>query len=196
MGPLQHALRAPNIIELFNPQNYGQQSFLGVDPCARQPDGSPATRSLTDCMNTGVTAAQYGNGGSTNVIPQCVSNQCGQVIGGNVNLAPEQADTYSIGVTFSPSAWGNFSASLDYYNIKLEDAISTIPGAFAFNQCLDTGDPVYCSLVVRTANGSLTGSSVASGGYILQTAVNVGEAELSAPRAMHWMQAAADVNRS
>ncbi|HEY6640745.1 TonB-dependent receptor domain-containing protein [Povalibacter sp.] len=176
-GSYQHAIRAPNIIELFNPQNYGQQSFFGVDPCARQPDGSPATRSLEDCLRTGITAAQYGNGGSTNTIPQCVSNQCGQVTGGNPNLDPEQADTYSVGVTWAPSGL-SLIASLDYYDIKLTDAVGSIPGAFLFTQCIDTGNPEFCSQIVRTSAGALTGASVATGGYILQTGVNIGEVTL------------------
>jgi outer membrane receptor protein involved in Fe transport len=176
-GSFQHAIRAPNIIELFNPPAYGQQSFLGVDPCARQPNGSPATRSLDDCLRTGVTAAQYGNGGSTNVIPQCISNQCGQVIGGNTELRPEEADTYSIGVTFSASDLG-LTASADYYSIKVKDVIGAIPGAFLFDQCLNTGDAFYCSQVVRTPLGALTGASVATGGYILQTATNIAEVTL------------------
>ncbi|HEY5809361.1 MAG TPA: TonB-dependent receptor [Povalibacter sp.] len=176
-GSYQHAIRAPNIIELFNPQAYGQQSFMGIDPCARQPNGAPATRSLEDCMHTGVTAAQYGNGGSTNTIPQCVSNQCGQVIGGNPDLAPEEADTYSIGVTWAPSALG-LIASVDYYNIKLVDGVGSIPGAYLFEQCLDTANPEYCSQIVRTPLGALTGASVATGGYILQTSVNVAETTL------------------
>lgn len=177
-GSFQHAVRAPNIIELFSPQNYGQQSFLGVDPCAPL-NGQPASRSLTDCLRTGVTAGQYGNGGSSNTIPQCVSNQCGQVIGGNVALKPEEADTYSVGVTFVPSFLPSFQASIDYYNIQLADQISTIPGAFLFNQCLDTGNPLYCSQIVRGPSGALTGSSVASGGYIVQTSVNIGEVKLT-----------------
>lgn len=176
-GSYQHAIRAPNIIELFNPPNYGQQSFLGVDPCARQPNGSPATRSLEDCMRTGVTAAQYGNGGSTNTIPQCISNQCGQVIGGNTELKPEQADTYSIGVTYSAAQLG-LVASVDYYSIKIEDVVGAIPGAFLFDECLNTGNPRYCSQIVRTPLGSLTGASVATGGYIVQTATNIAEVTL------------------
>ena len=28
------AVRAPNLIELYNPNSYGQQSFVGVDECA------------------------------------------------------------------------------------------------------------------------------------------------------------------
>ncbi len=177
-GSFQHAIRAPNIIELFSPQAYGQQSFLGVDPCAPLA-GQAATASLEECIRAGVTPAQYGDGLATNTIPQCVSNQCGQVIGGNTELDPEQADTYSLGVTITPSALPNLTASIDYYRITLEDAIGTLPGAFLFTQCMATGDPQFCSQIVRTPLGALTGSSVASGGYILQTGVNIGEAELS-----------------
>jgi outer membrane receptor protein involved in Fe transport len=177
-GSFQHAIRAPNIIELFSPQNYGQQSFLGVDPCAPL-NGQPATATLEECIRTGVTPEQYGNGLSTNTIPQCVSNQCGQVIGGNPELDPEEAETYSLGVTITPSALPNLTASLDYYRITLEDAVGALPGAYLFTQCMANGDPQFCSQIVRTSLGGLSGSSVASGGYILQTGVNVGEAELS-----------------
>ena len=174
----QHAIRAPNIIELFSPLNYGQQSFLGVDPCAPQA-GEAATATLEECIRTGVTPAQYGDGLATNTIPQCVSNQCGQVIGGNTELDSEQADTWSLGVTISPSALPELTASVDYYRIELEDAIGTMPGAFLFTQCMATGDPQFCSQIRRTSLGALTGSSVASGGYILQTAINTGQAKLS-----------------
>jgi outer membrane receptor protein involved in Fe transport len=174
----QHASRAPNIIELFSPLNYGQQSFLGVDPCAPL-NGEAATATLEECIRTGVTPEQYGDGLATNTIPQCVSNQCGQVIGGNTELDPEEADSYSLGVTITPSALPNLTASVDYYRIELEDLIGTMPGAFLFNQCLARGDPLFCSQIRRTSLGALTGSSVASGGYILQTAINTGEGQAS-----------------
>jgi outer membrane receptor protein involved in Fe transport len=99
------------------------------------------------------------------------------VIGGNTELRPEEADTYSIGVTFSASDLG-LIASADYYSIKVKDVIGAIPGAFLFDQCLNTGDALYCSQVVRTSLGSLTGASVATGGYILQTATNIAEVTL------------------
>ena len=174
----QHAIRAPNIIELFSPLNYGQQSFLGVDPCAPL-NGRAATATLEECIRTGVTPAQYGDGLATNTIPQCVSNQCGQVIGGNTELESEEADSYTLGVTITPGALPSFTASIDYYNIDLQNAIGTMPGAFLFNQCMATGDPLFCSQIRRTSLGALTGSSVASGGYILQTAINTAAAEVS-----------------
>ena len=39
--------------------------------------------------NTGVTAAQYGNGGTTNTIPQGTAGQLTQLQGGNPDLSPE-----------------------------------------------------------------------------------------------------------
>ena len=45
--------------------------------------------------------------------------------------------------------------------------------------CLDTGDPTYCSQLKRhPINGTLNGASVAGGGYIVQTNVNIGANKL------------------
>jgi outer membrane receptor protein involved in Fe transport len=169
----QHAIRAPNIIELFSPLNYGQQSFLGVDPCAPQ-DGEAATATLEECIRTGVTPAQYGDGLATNTIPQCVSNQCGQVIGGNTELDSEQADTYSLGVTISPSALPELTASVDgYASARGRDRDDA--RAFLF-RCMASGDPQFCSQIRRTSL-ERPRARAASGGYILQTAINTGEAQ-------------------
>ena len=69
---------------------------MGTDPCAGVPSAT-----LVQCMRTGVTAAQYGNG-TTPTITQCVSGQCGQVIEGNDELKPEVAKTWSVGLSFTP----------------------------------------------------------------------------------------------
>jgi outer membrane receptor protein involved in Fe transport len=160
----ERAVRAPNIIELFNPPAYGQQSFLGVDPCA----GATPTATLAQCEHTGVTAAQYGT------IPQCVSDQCGQITGGNTALKPEVADTYTVGLTVTPTPIPHFSGSVDFFNINLKNEIGTVAGGYLFNQCLNTGDPAYCNLIVRNhVNGALTGATVSGGGYIVQTDVNI-----------------------
>jgi iron complex outermembrane receptor protein len=162
----ERAVRAPNIIELFTPAAYGQQSFLGVDPCA----GANPTASPADCAHTGVTAAQYGH------IPQCVSDQCGEITGGNSALKPEVANTYTVGLTLTPSELPGFNATIDFYNIDIKNEINTVSGDYLFNQCLTTGDPTYCSQVVRNhVTGALTGATVAGGGYIVQTSQNIAE---------------------
>jgi iron complex outermembrane recepter protein len=173
------AVRAPNLLELYLQGSYGQQDVFGVDPCAptRNAAGQivAATAPYSLCKNTGVTLAQYGNGGTTNYIPQCVSGQCGQVIEGNTDLKPETAITWSLGLTFTPTALPGFSASVDYYHIRLENQIGNYPFAVIFNGCLFDANPLYCSQIVRNhSTEALSGATPASGGYILQTDYNLG----------------------
>jgi iron complex outermembrane receptor protein len=163
------AVRAPNLIELFVAPSYGQENAFTSDPCAGVPSAT-----LVQCMHTGVTAAQYGNGTTPNAITQCVSGQCGQVIVGNTSLRPEVAKTWSLGLTFTPTALPGFNASIDYYHIRLEDQIGNYPFAVIFNGCLLDNNPLYCSQIVRTPAGAITGASVASGGYIIQKDFNLG----------------------
>jgi iron complex outermembrane recepter protein len=172
------AVRAPNLLELFLQGSYGQEDVFTTDPCAPTRNSSgqiiPATASYAQCHNTGVTLAQYGNGGTTNTITQCVSGQCGQVIEGNDQLKPETAVTWSLGLTFTPVALPGFNASIDYYHIRLENEVGNYPFAVIFNGCLLENNPIYCSQIVRTQGGALTGATVAGGGYILQKDFNLG----------------------
>jgi iron complex outermembrane receptor protein len=170
------AVRAPNLIELNLPQTYGQQSVQGSDPCAPKLTAAgvvvPATASLAACERTGVTAAEYGNGGTTNTISQCIAGQCGMVQGGNTALLPETADTYSLGVSLTPTAVPDLNATVDYWHIALANVIGTIPANVLFEGCLNGTVPAYCSEVVRTPAGAITGNSVANGGYISQPFIN------------------------
>ena len=179
----QQAIRAPNIIELYTPQAVTNTSQLSGDPCAPtlNSDGSvdPATASLAQCQRTGVTAAQYGNGLGTNTIVQCPAGQCAVLNGGNTDLKPEEAKTVAVGMTFTPSFISGLTASLDYYRIKVEGTIGTIPLGVVVNKCLNTGDPTFCGLIVRPPNGTLFGTTVGGGGYIVGTSVNVGANETS-----------------
>lgn len=177
-GSYQSAIRAPNILELYTPTSVTNTSTVGVDPCA--PTVSPAgvvvaaTASLAQCIRTGVTAAQYGNGGTTNTIGQCISNQCAVLNGGNVQLQPEKAKTFSVGFTLTPSFVPGLNASIDYYRIKLTDKISNVPLATSLNQCLSTGNPLYCANIRRApATGVIYGTQLASAGYIVGTNANL-----------------------
>ncbi|MBK6674458.1 MAG: TonB-dependent receptor [Proteobacteria bacterium] len=172
------AIRAPTIVELFVPQLVGKIAF-GEDPCAPGETTGVAAESLAKCLNTGVTAAQYGNGGTTNTIPQGTAGQLTQLQGGNPDLSPERADTYTVGLTLQPAALPNFTGSIDYYRIKLEDAVGALDAQIIMRNCLDTGDPTYCSQIRRQPlTGTLNGASVGGGGYIVQTNVNIGSTVL------------------
>jgi len=183
-GSYNRAIRAPSIIELYNPNLVGQIGF-GEDTCAPDTKTHVASATLAQCRNTGVTSAQYGNGiergqlvdgvAGTNDIPQGTGSQLTQLQGGNPNLKQEVADTYTFGANFTPEFLNGFSASLDYWHIKVKDEINVYPAPAIVQNCLVSGDPTFCSQIVRSpANGGLIGSSVSSGGYIIQTNKNIG----------------------
>jgi iron complex outermembrane receptor protein len=102
-----------------------------------------------------------------------------QLTGGNTALQPEQAETYTFGVNFAPSQVPGLTGSIDYFHIAITDEVTTIPASVIINNCANTGDPLYCSQVVRARNGALNGTSIANGGYIIQTNINAGAALVS-----------------
>ena len=115
-GSYQRAVRAPNVIELFSNQSIGlfdlTQGANGLyDPCA----GANPSATLAQCQNTGVTAAQYGN------IADNPAGQFNQLGGGNPNLDPEVADTYTIGFIFTPSFIEGLTITADYFDIEVEE---------------------------------------------------------------------------
>jgi iron complex outermembrane receptor protein len=74
---------------------------------------------------------------------------------GNVNLKPETADTTTFGVVYQPSFISGLNISVDYYNIKLEDAIGALGSQDIVNRCF-TGVTDLCQFVERNAAGELT----------------------------------------
>ena len=154
-GQYQRAVRAPNVVELFTGQSTGlpdlaQIGDTGVfDPCS----GATPVASAAACANTGVTAAQFGQ------VPDIISGQTQGVFGGNPNLTPESSDTITIGAVFTPTFLPGFNASLDYFDISVDDAIVAGLGAQTIlDNCLEGGADVFCSLINRDGAGSLNPS--------------------------------------
>jgi iron complex outermembrane recepter protein len=74
------------------------------------------------------------------------------VSGGNPNLVPEASRTYTGGVVLTPSFIPGLTMSVDYYQIKLKNAITTISGSNTAiaNICVGSGGTSpFCSLYVR-----------------------------------------------
>ena len=72
---------------------------------------------------------------------------------GNPGLKAEVGNTTTVGVVFQPRSLSGFSASLDYYDIGISDAISQIQGTNPVFQraCYSSGGTSpYCSLQLRT----------------------------------------------
>lgn len=74
---------------------------------------------------------------------------------GNASIAPEKADTLNLGVVFQPTFLPGFTASADFWDIKLKDAISTMGVGTMINECL-TGNTNLCQYIKRDAGGYIT----------------------------------------
>jgi outer membrane receptor protein involved in Fe transport len=158
-GSYERAVRAPNVVELFTPQAVGLS--LSSDPCA----GPTPSATQAQCLNTGLTAAQYGH------IPANPAAQYNGLTGGNPNLQPEKADTYSAGFVLTPSFFPGFSLTVDYFNIKVNNYIQALDPNLTLASCLQQGGAL-CALVHRNpANGSLW---LGTNGFVVGTNVNVG----------------------
>jgi len=72
--------------------------------------------------------------------------------GGNQNLTSEKADTWTAGVTTSPLR--GLTASLDYFDITINNVITTISAQDLVNRCR-AGNLDLCSRVFRDAGGNL-----------------------------------------
>jgi outer membrane receptor protein involved in Fe transport len=92
-----------------------------------------------------VTAAQYAAGS----VPQGTAGQLSQLTGGNTALKLEEAETYTFGVNFAPSLIPHFTGSIDHFHIAIKGEINTLPVAIIVSDCANTGNPLYCSQIVR-----------------------------------------------
>lgn len=73
----------------------------------------------------------------------------------NPSLVPERANTTTAGVTYQPSQIPGLSLSVDWYNIKLEDAIGSLTPQNTVDLCNSTQSPVTCAQITRV-NGVIT----------------------------------------
>ncbi|MEO7744329.1 MAG: TonB-dependent receptor [Usitatibacter sp.] len=155
-GSYQNAVRAPNLYELFLAQ--GNNLFdMDEDPCA----GPTPTATRAQCARTGVTAAQYGN------IQDSPAGQYNYLQGGNPNLEPEKAKTYTVGLVLTPMP--NLSATIDYFDIKIDKTISNLDSATVVGLCLQQG--LFCDLIQRDRLGTLW---LLDEGRVIGTNQNIG----------------------
>ncbi|MFL6736711.1 MAG: TonB-dependent receptor domain-containing protein, partial [Sphingomonas sp.] len=156
-GSYNRAVRAPQVAELFAPTAIG---LVGnADPC----EGPTPAASQQACQATGITAAQYGH------IPANPAKQYTGFTGGNPDLQPEKADTWTAGVVLQPRFVPGLALTLDYYNIKVKSLIGILGFATVMNSCLSNG--LFCDLIHRDQFGTLW---LTPQGFITLTNLNVG----------------------
>jgi iron complex outermembrane recepter protein len=165
------AVRAPNIQDLFAVRNVALDGTS--DPCAGAADANNLVNGLTaaQCALSGVTAGQFGN---------ISSNPAGQyngLLGGTPSLTPERATTKSFGVVFQPSFAPRLSLTVDYFDIKVTNAIQRFGADAIINACVNTANALACGLINRNpVNGSLW---LTPDGFIRDVQQNIGGVKTS-----------------
>lgn len=156
-GGYNRAVRAPTVQDLFAPVRVALNG--SSDPCA----GFAITAADVGCLAQGLSVGQI-------VAPNPAAQYNG-LIGGNADLLPEVADTYTVGVVLTPTFLPGFSASVDYFKIDLTGAIQGFGQDTILSLCTEFADPQFCDLVNRDASGSLWRSSA---GFVEDLSRNVG----------------------
>lgn len=144
----QRAVRAPNIVELFTGEGFNLFDMDG-DPCG-EALGATSGASQAECLATGVPASAYLSGSLDSP-----AGQYNFVQGGNQDLEPEESDTVSYGIVFTPRFAPGLSVSVDYFDIEIEQLISTFGAANTLDSCYLLNDPEACAKIHRNPNGSL-----------------------------------------
>ncbi len=171
-GNYSRAVRAPNIAELFTPNTVALTN-LAIDPCAgAAPTLDPELAAI--CIAQGAPAGTIGS------ITNPTAAQANIVIGGNLDLAPEKANTWTLGVVFVPDFLPKFSMSIDYYNIRIQDVIGAATPGDLINACFGNISPASVTnpdcLVIRRnpLTGGLDGDPATTPGLFGPT-TNLGE---------------------
>lgn len=144
-GNYSRAIRAPNLNELFAP--IGQGFIGGRDPCVRT--SNPTAQQKQVCLAQGVPAAFI------DTLEVAQSQGFNVQTGGNPDLREETADTFTLGLVFTPRS--NLSITFDYFDIKVTDAVSQVDAQLLVNNCFQTLDVngAPCRSITRNSSGNI-----------------------------------------
>jgi len=72
---------------------------------------------------------------------------------GNLNVKPEEADAWGVGLVFTPQFLPGFAASVDWYNIDLKGAIASFSVEQTVVACRE-GETRFCNNIILNPNGT------------------------------------------
>ncbi len=172
-GTYSQGFRAPNIGELYGLTQFGATL---VDPCGPTNSVNPVVDASDGDLNSTPLETACRAQGVPNGFRQA-NTQITTFTGGNSTLEPEESDSYTVGMVYSPAwaedlAWSQrLDFELSYYNHKIEGAIRARDIQALLDDCLASGgvDPGLCSPFTRPPAG---GGNLAPPNNFLQ---NLGE---------------------
>lgn len=147
-GTYAEGFRAPSIGELFGSASRFDATL--ADPCSIGLDGSPPPGNAANCAALGVPVGY-----------QQANSQISVTTGGNPDLDPETADSWTVGLVWSPdfavdAAWSDrLDIEFTYYSHELEGAIQAVDAQTQLNLCVATLDPQFCDGITRASTGGI-----------------------------------------
>jgi iron complex outermembrane receptor protein len=148
------AVRAPNIGELFAPDEHGF-AFVN-DPCDHlYVDQGTAFRRPNCIALMAALGVPYDPDKQDLNADQSILN----IVGGNTHLSPETARTLTLGVVVQPNFLSDLAFSVDFYNVTIANAIEAPSAQSVSDECVDlsTINNPFCAAVVRTVNPPVKG---------------------------------------
>ncbi|NNE35792.1 MAG: TonB-dependent receptor [Rhodothermales bacterium] len=146
----QRSVRAPNIAELFEEQFTSSAFPFGSmpDPCSASSD-PVANGNQEKCIIQGLQSTQIGVFEANTLLPS------DYVRGGNPNLDPEEANTYTVGAVLDLDALPNWTIAIDYFDLEVTDTIGTIDALAICFDPLNTSS-LFCDNISRSASGEVS----------------------------------------
>lgn len=127
----------------------------------REPNISELFAGVGDSFPNTVDACS----GSGNNLPGCVGQvppgyqqtdpQARARVGGNRNVTPEEGETWTMGLAWSPTFASGLSMTLDYWNIDIDDSINVPSATVVISGCATGAVPGFCENVVRFPDGTI-----------------------------------------
>ena len=144
------ATRAPSIGELFAGAN---QTFETVpDPCVDAVNQAGAVGDY--CRSIPGIAQQIAATGGFEYTLGDEQSMEGQNLS-NPDVKEEQAKTLTVGVVLTPQAFRNFTMSIDWWQIKVDDAIKLVARDYILDTCVNSlGTDPLCSRITRENVGT------------------------------------------
>ena len=147
------ATRAPDISDLYSGNS---QSFEDtVDPCAGIEASTAGDYAAACASLPGVQAAFAAD--EPFVYDQLETQAQYVFYSGSENLKSETSDSYTVGFVYTPHWMEGLTASVDYVNFEIDDAITSLSTTRAARLCIEggnvAGDPI-CANIVRDPNTS------------------------------------------
>ena len=144
-GNYAEGFRAPTISNLYGGASDSYETF--ADPCSTHTSARNNPTVAARCAAAGVPLdfVQPGSGGARqNVEPATWM--------GSPDLQPETSTSKTLGLVYSPSWIEGFNVSLDWWNIRIESAITRPEAQFILDKCYagtDAEAAAYCGYIER-----------------------------------------------